>query len=143
MVRAAQDAHEAGRLLKQVLQTVGLVLTMPHFRGKALIGVFQLIPGQMFPGNIVTYDQHATHAGGIPDGAVAIGPPDVLAPAVTRDGDKLILVPRRRTTGHDGVDLRADDRPYFLPALAPRLAQRTGVPLRPHGLPVRVVIKLD
>jgi hypothetical protein len=82
MVRAAQDAHESGRLLEQVLQTVGLVLAAPHFRPKAFIDVFQLVFGQMFLGNVVAYDQHTAHAGGILDGAIAIGPPGVFAPAV-------------------------------------------------------------
>src|SRR6185369_7493339 len=87
--------------------------------------------------------QHAADAVGFVDRAVAVGPPDLFESAVARHRHQLILVPGGAAAVHHLLDLGADDRPDFRPAVAAALTERAGVPLRTHGLTVGVVIELD
>src|ERR1700709_1332646 len=77
------------------------------------------------------------------DRAVAVGPPDLFEPAVTRHRDQLILMPGSAAAAHHLFDLRTDDGPDFRPAVAAALTQRARVPLRTHGLAVGVIIELN
>ncbi|EDP65742.1 hypothetical protein BAL199_02919 [alpha proteobacterium BAL199] len=100
----------------------------------------------MLVGHVIADDQHTSHParlGFIVDRAVAVGPPDVLTPAMAGDRNKLVLVPSRPLAGHDEFDLRADNVPDFLPTLPPALAEGTGVAFRTHRLAVGVVVELD
>src|ERR1041385_2094753 len=97
----------------------------------------------MLLGDVAAYDQHAADAVILVDRAVAIGPPDLLEPAMPRHRHELLLMPGGTPAAHDLLDLRTDDRPDFGPAVAAALAERARMPLRAHGLAIGVVIELD
>src|SRR4051812_129847 len=99
--------------------------------------------GDMLAGDVAAHHQHAADTVVLVDRAVAIGPPDLLEPAVARHRHQLVLVPGRAAAAHHLLNLRADNGPDFFPAFAARLAQRARVPLRTHGLAIGVVIELD
>ena len=88
--------------------------------------------------------QHATHAVGrvgLVDGAVAVGPVDLLQFAVPDDGYQGVFVPGGRIAAHHLVDLRANDRPDFRPGLLCGPSQDGGVLFRPERTPVCVVVE--
>ena len=96
--------------------------------------------------DVVADDEHAADAVGlrvIVDRAEAVGPPNVLAPAMAGHRYELVLVPGGTLPGHHQLDLRADDVPDLGPALAATLAQRTRMALGTHRPAVGVVIELD
>jgi hypothetical protein len=77
------------------------------------------------------------------DRTVAVSPIDVLQPAVSNDGHKLILMPACLAPRHDRFDLREDDRPDFRPAIFALLPQGPRMLALTEARPVSVVIKLD
>src|SRR4029079_15464410 len=87
--------------------------------------------------------ENAAHLAFEVDGTIAVGPPDILATAVTGDGDQLILMPGRSVARHDVVDLGSDNVPYLGPALAAPRAQSARMPFRTHRLAVGIVVELD
>lgn len=97
----------------------------------------------MLLGHVVADHKHAANLVLDIDGTKPIGPPYVLAPTVARYRHELVDVPSGAVAGHDGFNLRTDDVPNLRPAIITALAQRTRMTFRPHGLPVRVVIKLN
>ena len=99
--------------------------------------------GDDIPGHVPADHQHAADAVIFVDRAVAVGPVDLLQPAVTRHRHQLVLVPGGAAAAHHLLDLRTDDVPDFSPALAPALAERARMALRSHGLAIGVVVELD
>src|SRR3954447_12046756 len=97
----------------------------------------------MFRGDVVADDAHAADLAVNIDRPIAVGPPHVLAAAVTRDRHQLIDMPGRSLAGHDVVDLGTDDVPYLFPARASASAQRTRMPLGTHRRAIGVVVELD
>src|SRR3978361_2079737 len=97
----------------------------------------------MFVADVTADDQHAPNFAVVVDRAVAIGPPDILPYTVAGDRNQSILVPHRAAAAGDQIDLRADDRPDFGPALAPWSPQRRRVPLRSHRSGIGIVIELN
>src|SRR3954467_4755732 len=93
--------------------------------------------------HVAANDEHAANAIIFVDRAKTVGPVDLLEPAVSRDRNQLVLVPRRATAAHHLLDLRTDNVPDFSPALPSALAQRAGVALGSHGLAIAVVIELN
>ena len=98
---------------------------------------------KMLLGDVAAYHEDAADAVAFIDRAVAVGPPDLFEPAVTRDRHQLVLMPGGAAAAHHLFDLGTDDGPDFGPAVAAALAERARVPLRTHGLAVGVVIELD
>jgi hypothetical protein len=99
--------------------------------------------GEVFPGHVAANHEHTADAVVLVDRAVAVGPVDLLQPAVARDRNELVLMPGRTAATQDLLDLRADDRPDFGPAFPAALTECARVALRSHGLAVGFVIKLD
>jgi len=109
-----------------------LSLALPQLRG-----------GDNIPGHVLANHQHAANAVLFVDRTVAVGPVDLLEFALTRDGHQLFFMPGGAAAADHLLDLGADNGPDFGPAFAAALAKRAGVALRPHGLAIGVVIKLD
>ena len=80
--------------------------------------------GEILPGDVAANHQHAADAIAFVDRAVAVGPVDLLQPAVTRHRHELVLVPGRAAAAHHLLDLRTDDVPDFGPAFPAALAER-------------------
>src|SRR6202022_5106256 len=77
------------------------------------------------------------------DRAKAVGPVDLLQPAMARQRNQLVLMPGCAAPAHHLLDLGTDDVPDFGPALPAGLTERAGMPLRSARLAVGVVIELD
>src|SRR3977135_4542975 len=97
----------------------------------------------MVLGHIAANHKHAADAVVFVSRAVAIGPVDLLQPAVTRDRNELVLMPGRASAAHHLLDLRTDDVPDFSPALPSALSKRARVALGSHSLAIGVVIELN
>lgn len=91
----------------------------------------QRLGRKVFFGHVTAYDENAANAVRFVDRAVAVGPPDLFEPAVTRDRHQLVLVPGRAAAAHHLFDLGTDDGPDFGPAFAAALAECAGVPPGP------------
>ena len=107
-------------------------LALPQCRG-----------GEIVLGDVAANHQHAADAIVFVDRAVAVGPVDLLQPAVTRHRNELVLMPGRAAAAHHLLDLRTDDVPDFRPAFPSALTQRARVALGSHGLAIGVVIELN
>ena len=132
MVRATQDADEAGCLLEQVRQT------LPLGRCLALC--------QNLPCRLGADDQNAADAVGcrrVVDRAVAVGPEDLLEHAVPDDRHELVLVPGGPLAAQDELDLRSDDVPAFRPGLASGRAQHRRMLSGAEGRPIAVIVEAD
>ena len=99
--------------------------------------------GDNIAGHIPTDHQHAADTVIFVDRAVAVGPVDLLQPAVPRHRHQLVLVPGGAAAAHHLLDLRADDVPDFSPAFATALAERARMALGSHRLAIGVVIELN
>ena len=99
--------------------------------------------GEIILGHVAADHQHAADAVILVDRAVAVGPVDLLQPAVPRHRNELVLMPGRAAAAHHLLDLRTDDGPDFSPAFPPALTERARVALGSHGLAIGVVIELD
>ena len=99
--------------------------------------------GEIILGDVAADHEHAADAVVFVDRAVAVGPVDLLQPAVTRHRNELVLMPGRAAAAHHLLDLGADDVPDFSPAFPAALAERARVALGAHGLAIGVVIELD
>ena len=99
--------------------------------------------GEIIPGHVAAHHEHAADAVAFVDRTVAVGPVDLLQPAMTRHRNELVLMPGRAAAAHHLLDLGADNGPDFLPAFPPALTQRARVPLGSHGLAIGVVIELN
>src|ERR1700722_1296776 len=128
--RSAQHRDEARRLFEQSSKTVAL-------RNQLLAGAHLLCRF----GADHQYAAYPMRGRLVVNRAVAIGPIYVVAPAMTGDRHKLVLVPSRAAPLHDLVNLRADDVPDFRPNLASGTTQGTGVSLRANRLAIGVVIE--
>ena len=76
-------------------------------------------------------------------GRVPVGPVDLFDPSVAEDRNQRVLVPGGPRVRHHVVDLRPDDRPALLPAVATALPERPGVFADPEARPVGIIIELD
>ena len=95
-------------------------------------------------GGLRAKDQDPAHPVGrgvVVDGAIAVGPVDVLQTAVAGDRDELVLVPGRPQAGPDLVDLRADDVPDLRPDLLGRPPEGSRMALRTDRGAVGVVVE--
>ena len=108
-----------------------------------LVDEVQRFPCHVLGRDILADDKHAAHFAFDIDRTKAIGPPDILATAVTRDRHQLVLMPGRPVARHDVFDLGADDVPDLIPAFAAPCSQSAWMPFRPHRLAVGIVIELD
>ena len=99
--------------------------------------------GEIILGHVAANHQHAADAVVLVDRAVAVGPVDLLQPAVARHRNELVLVPGRAAAAHHLLDLRTDDGPDFGPAFPPALTERARVALGSHRLAIGVVVELD
>ncbi len=100
--------------------------------------------GQHSLGGLGADDKDAADAVGcrlVVDRAVAVGPVDVLAPAMPGDRHQRVFVPGGAAASHDLIDLRTDDIPDLVPDLPGRLAERAGMPLRADRLAVGVIVE--
>jgi len=113
------------------------------FVGKLKVGLSQLLCQGVLVGHVVADHEHAADLTLDVDRTIPVGPPHILTPTVARYGDKLIDVPRGAFAGHDEFNLWTNDVPNLRPTIMAALAKRTRMAFRTHGLPVRVVIKLD
>ena len=130
VVRAPQQSEEGGGLLEEVGEAFALLLQLRFGNDRAC--------------SFRADDKRAADmAGSIADGAVAVSPVDVFEPAIAIDGNKVVFVPGGLAAGHDGVDLGANDGPYFRPAIATALAQRPRMFVLADARAVGVVIELD
>src|SRR4029077_8174900 len=136
MLWPTEYAHEPRRLSKKLSQTGAFV-------SKLKISLSKLFCQNVLSGHVVADHKHAADLVLDVDGAIPIGPPYVLTPAVTRHWHKLIDVPCGAFAGHNEFNLGPNDVPDLHPTIITALAERTRVTFRPHGLPVGVVIKLD
>jgi hypothetical protein len=98
---------------------------------------------QMVLGHVAANHEHAADAVVFVDRTVAVGPVNLLQPAVTRHRNELVLVPRRAAAAHHLLDLGADNVPDFRPALPSPLTERAWMALGSHGLTIGVVIELN
>src|SRR5258707_9651334 len=94
-------------------------------------------------GHVAANDKHAADAVVFVNRAEAVGPVDLLQPAVTRDRNELVLMPGRASAAHHLFDLGTDIVPDFSPALPSALSKRARVALGSHGLAVSVVVELN
>ena len=74
------------------------------------------------------------------DWAIAVGPIDIFATAVTCDRDEVIFMPRRSPARHHLFDLGTDDVPYLAPDLARGPSQGSWVPFWANRPTIRVVV---
>ena len=93
--------------------------------------------------HIVADHEHAADLALDINGTKPIGPPYILTPTVAGDRHELIDVPGGTFAGHNEFNLGTNNVPNLRPTIITVLAERTRMTFRPHGLPVRVVIKLD
>src|SRR5260370_3959433 len=94
-------------------------------------------------GHVAANHEHAADAVVFVDRAVAVGPVDLLEPAVTRHRNELLLMPRRASAAHHLLDLGTDNVPDFRPALPSTLTERPQMALGSQGRPIGVVIELN
>jgi hypothetical protein len=95
-------------------------------------------------GRLDADDQHAADAARaavVANGAVAVGPVDVLAPAVAGDRHQVVLCQVAPSPGHHLLDLRPDDVPDLVPHLAGGPAERARMTLRADRLAIGVVVQ--
>jgi hypothetical protein len=91
VLRPPQNAHEAGRFVKELPQSITFV-------GKPQIGLLQLFGEQVLCGNVIADDEHSTHLATFVDWGVPVGPPYIFPPAMARHGNELIFMPSRPFT---------------------------------------------
>ncbi len=130
MIRAAEHAGKARHLVEKRL--LAHTLLFGQLQALDLLRRFR------------TDDEHTAHARRrrrIVDRAIAIGPVDVLEFAVARDRDEGIFLPCGAASGHDLIDLRADDRPDLGPDLTARLAKRRRMALRADRPGIGIVVE--
>ena len=130
VVWAVQHCHERRALLEELGESVA-------FGGEPAFGQHPL-------SGLRTDHQNAADAVrrlALVDGAVTVGPVDVLEFAVANDGDQRVLVPGRRIAAHDLVDLGTNDGPDFRPRLRCGPPENRRMLLRTQGTPVCVVVK--
>ena len=110
---------------------------------KLKVGLSQLHRQKVLLRHIVADHKHTADLALDINGTIPIGPPYILTPTMPRYRHELIDVPRGAFAGHDEFNLRTNNVPNLRPTIITVLAERTRMTFRPHGLPVRVVIKLD
>jgi len=94
-------------------------------------------------GDVVADDEDAVDCSQrVVDGAVAVGPVDILKTSVAKDGDQDFLFVDCLAVCEDGFELWSDEMPGLLPALPCRLAESRGV-LVGHEGAVLVVVELQ
>src|SRR6202795_1373244 len=108
-----------------------------------LIDEVQRFPCHVLGRDILADDKHAAHLAFEIDRTKTVRPPDILATAVTRYRYQLVHIPGRSFARHDVVDLRANDVPYLIPALAAACSQGARMPFGPHRLAIGIVVELD
>src|SRR5882672_5741213 len=94
-------------------------------------------------GHVTAHDKDTANAAIVVDRTIAIGPVDLLQPAVTRDRNELVLMPGRASAAHHLLDLGTDDLPDFSPALPSALSKRARVALGSHRPAIGIVIELN
>src|SRR5882757_8101230 len=97
----------------------------------------------MVPGHVAADDEHTANPIVFVDRTVAVGPVDLLQPAVARDRNELVLMPRRTAAAHHLLDLGTDNVPDFRPALPSALTERARMALGSHGLAIGVIVELN
>src|ERR1700739_4801983 len=97
----------------------------------------------MIVGDVAANHEHAADAVIFIDRTEAVGPVDLLQPAVAGDRYELVLMPRRTAAAHHLFDLGTDNGPYLGPAFAAALTKRARMALGSHGLAVGIIIELN
>jgi molybdopterin converting factor subunit 1 len=130
VVGAAKDGEEGWSLLEETVEP--------------FLACAEVLLGEEASGCVGADDKGAADdSGGVADGTVAVGPVDVFEFSVAEDGDELVFVPGGFAGGHDGVDLRTDDRPDLRPAVDAALAEGAGMLVGSDAGAVGVVVELD
>ncbi len=103
----------------------------------------QFVPGENLVGHVVADNEDAVDLSmGVEDGAVAIGPVDVLKASVSSDRNQDVFAVYGFAFLVSGFELRADDVPGLFPALSCGLSQGFGM-LLCHERAIAVVVELD